>query len=89
MITKELVFTNELGMHARIASRVANEARRFNCAITSEENGKELNLKKVIDVIMIKAKCGDKQMISFDGEDEVEAAFAFEKMFLDKFEESR
>jgi len=88
MITRKLEVRNELGMHARVASRIVREARKFNSSVIVKKACKEYDLKNVTVVITVNAKCGDVLTVEFDGDDEASAAEAFEALFLNKFGEN-
>ena len=87
MTVKVFEVLNELGFHARVASRIVREARNFDSSIIVHRNGRAFDMKNVTGVIMTGAKNGDSVAIEFDGADEVEAASAFEDLFLSKFGE--
>ena len=87
MITKELEVQNELGIHARVASRIVREAKRFLCSVTARKGTESYNFKNVTGVISINAKKGAVITVEFDGPDEKEASEAFEALFANKFGE--
>jgi phosphocarrier protein len=87
MIIKQLKIQNELGFHARVASRIVRETKQFNSSITVKKEGKDFNLKNVTGVITVNAKNGDILSVVFDGDDEADAAEAIETLFLKKFGE--
>jgi phosphocarrier protein len=87
MIIKQLKVQNELGFHARVASRIVREAKRFSSSITVKKEGKDFNLKNVTGVITVNAKNGDILSVEFDGDDEAGAAETIESLFLNKFGE--
>ena len=87
VITKQLEVTNELGLHARVASRIVREARKFQSSVLVQKEGKVFDLKNVTGVITVNAKRGDILTIEFDGDDEENAADAMEVLFNDRFGE--
>jgi phosphocarrier protein len=87
VITKQLEVTNELGLHARVASRIVREARKFQSSALVHKEGKVFDLKNVTGVITVNAKRGDILTIEFDGDDEENAADAMEILFNDRFGE--
>ena len=87
MITKEFEVRNELGFHARVASRIVREIRAFSSSVTVKKEGRDFNLKNVTGVITVNAKNGDVLTIEIDGEDEESAAAALELLFIRKFGE--
>jgi len=87
MLTKQFEVLNELGLHARVASRIVREARKFESSVTVQKEGRPYNLKNVTGVITVNAKKGDILTIEFEGDDEETAAAAVEALFLNKFGE--
>lgn len=87
MVTKKLEVVNELGLHARVASRIVREARKFQSSVIVQKEGKAYDLKNVTGVITVNAKKGDILDVEFDGDDELQAAEVMEKLFADKFGE--
>jgi len=87
MVIKQLEILNELGIHARVASRIVREARIFSSSIAAKKEGKVFDFKNVTGVITVNAKRGDILDMEFDGADEEAASMAFEKLFADKFGE--
>ena len=78
---KEFTYTitDEMGIHARPAGLLVKEAASFPCAITIGKGGKDVDLKRILGVMSLGAKCGEEITIKCDGEREDEAAEAIEK----------
>ncbi len=87
MVIKELTVLNELGIHARVASKLVRCSKNFNCSINARKGGKLFDLKNVLGVMTINAKNGEVVLIEFNGSDEEAAAVEIEKLFADKFGE--
>ena len=87
MVTKQLEVMNELGLHARVASRIVREMRKFQSSVIVQKEGKSFDLKNVTGVITCNAKRGDILTVEFAGEDEMAAAEAVEQLFFNKFGE--
>jgi len=87
MIIKQLEVINELGLHARVASRIVREARKFQSSVIVQKAGKPYDLKNVTGVITVNAKKGDILTVEFIGDDEDIASCAMETLFLNKFGE--
>ena len=87
MLTEQFEVLNELGLHARVASRIVREVRKFNSSIIVKKEGKDYNLGNVTGVITVNAKKGDILDIEFNGDDEESAANAVRGLFLNKFGE--
>lgn len=87
MLTKNLEVVNELGLHARVASRIVREARKFDSSVIVKKDGRDFDLKNVTGVITVNAKMGDVLAVEFEGSDEDAAAEAIEILFRNKFGE--
>jgi len=87
MITGQYEVLNELGFHARVASRIVREVRKFQCSVIMKKGDKDFDLKNVTGVIMSNAKRGDVVMIEFDGEDDEAAEQGMRQLFENKFGE--
>jgi phosphocarrier protein len=87
VVAKELEVTNELGLHARVASRVTRAARGFKSSVTVQKSGKAFDLKNVTGVLTVNARKGDILTVEFEGEDEKAAAEAIAELFAAKFGE--
>ena len=87
MITRQFEVLNELGLHARVASRIVRESRKFESSVIVKKNGRDYDLKNVTGVITSNAKNGDILTVEFNGADEVDAAEGLEMLFRIKFGE--
>lgn len=87
MIIKELKVLNELGIHARVASKLVRCAKSFKCSVNARKGGELFDFKNVFGVMTINAKCGELVLVEFDGIDEDAAAKEIERLFEDKFGE--
>jgi phosphocarrier protein HPr len=88
MITKELKILNELGIHARVASRIVRCASSFASSIYAKKESGLFDLKTVLGVMTLNAKCGESLLIEIEGSDETEAANTIEELFAIKFGEN-
>jgi len=87
MITRQLEVLNELGFHARVASRIVREVRKFESSVIIKKNNRDFDLKNVTGVITSNVKRGDVVTIEFNGADEEAAAEGLEILFKNKFGE--
>lgn len=87
MIKKTLRILNELGIHARVSSRITSCCARYKSRMEAVKDGKRYNIKNVLGVMTLNAKFGDAVTVEIEGEDEEEAAAAIEKLFAEKFGE--
>lgn len=89
MLERSVGVTNALGLHARAAAQLVRMANRFGCRVTVKrhDNGVWANAKSILSVLHLAAAFGVQLSIITDGDDELEAADAIEKLFLDQFDE--
>lgn len=80
MKTIEYVITDALGLHARpagiLVKQIGGYASKVN--IKNLENGKEVDAKRIIGVMSLGVKCGNKIQLTIDGSDEETAAAEIE-----------
>ncbi|AHI53505.1 phosphocarrier protein Hpr [Spiroplasma sabaudiense Ar-1343] len=70
---------DKVGLHARPASVLAKEASKFQSEIKIKSEGKEGNLKSIMNVMALAIKSGAEITIEATGADEKEAIAAIEK----------
>jgi len=87
MYTEQFEVRNELGFHARVASRIVREVRKFDSSIIVKKDGKDYDLKNVTSVLLTNAKRGDILTVEFVGSDEEAAAQGLKLLFENKFGE--
>ena len=87
MITRQFEVVNELGLHARVASRIVRETRKFESSVIVKKDGRVFDLKNVTGVITSNTKRGEILTIEFNGSDEIVAAEGLELLFKNKFGE--
>jgi phosphocarrier protein len=83
----KLQIMNELGMHARAATKFVQTANRFQSAITVEKDGQEVNGKSIMGVLMLVAAKGSFITVKSQGDDADEALAALASLVKDKFGE--
>ncbi len=74
-----------LGIHARPAGQLVQEAQKYNSEIIIEKDGKTANLKKVLMLMGLNVKCGDDISVTVSGADENTAAPMLEAFFRAHF----
>ena len=72
------IITDELGIHARPAGQLVKEASNFKCKIEAGTPNKMVDARRIMGVMGLAVKKGDVLTMSFDGEDESEAAKVIE-----------
>ena len=73
-----------VGIHARPATVVMQEAKKFQSTIMAKCNGKTADLKRIFTIMALCAKCGDVLDVEVSGPDEVEAAAAVKQALESK-----
>ena len=87
MIKADILIRNKLGLHARAAAKLVKLASQFNCHIMLGRDGREVNAKSIMGVMMLAAARGTSVTITADGADEATAIAAVEALIDDKFGE--
>ena len=87
MQRREVEVINKLGLHARASAKLTQAAGKFPCAIHLSRNGKRVNAKSIMGVMMLAAGLGSTVEIETDGPEEEAAMEALVKLFADKFGE--
>lgn len=86
-VEKVVYIQNKLGLHARPAALLVQEATRFKSKIELEVDDTRVNGKSIMGVMMLAAAHGSKVTISAEGDD-AEAAVEKVKALIDsRFDE--
>ena len=88
MIKRPIRITNKLGLHARASAKLTQTASNFQSAIVIARNGRRVNAKSIMGVMMLAAGLGSVVELEADGPDEADAMASLEKLFADKFGEA-
>jgi phosphocarrier protein len=80
---------NELGLHARAATKLVQLASRFPCDVTVTKDGHEVNGKSIMGVLMLVASKGTTVIVRAKGQRAAEAVAAIGKLIDDKFGEDK
>ncbi len=83
----EAQITNKLGLHARASAKLTQLASGFPCEVWLERNGRRVNAKSIMGVMMLAAAKGSTITIDTIGEDADEALEAILALIADKFGE--
>ena len=89
MIRTTLVISNRLGLHARASAKLTKLASSFACEIFMSRNGRRVNAKSIMGIMMLAAGLGSEVELETDGVDEAEAAAALAALVNDKFGEGQ
>jgi phosphocarrier protein HPr len=87
MIKETVPIINKLGLHARAAAKLVSTATRYSSEIKVVRNGKEVDGKSIMSVMMLAASCGTDVDIIVEGADEEIAITALKELIADRFGE--
>ncbi len=83
----EVEIVNKLGLHARASAKLTQLASKFSCQVWMERNGRRINAKSSMGVMMLAASKGSKVLLETEGQDAQEAMDALVALIADKFGE--
>ncbi len=89
MIEKDITIINQLGLHARAATKLASTAGRFACTIRTGRNGKMVDAKSVMSLMLLAACKGTTLSFQFHGDDEDDAYEAVLTLIENRFGEEK
>ena len=88
MLQREVEIINKLGLHARASARLTQVAGRFGADVWLSRNGRRVNAKSIMGVMMLAAAKGSTIVIETEGPDEAEAMQALEALIANRFDEA-
>ncbi|MDO9365047.1 MAG: HPr family phosphocarrier protein [Methylotenera sp.] len=87
MISKELEIVNKLGLHARASTKLTQTASKFSSEIWITRNGRRVNAKSIMGVMMLAAAKGAVVTLETNGPDEEAAMEALTALIAGYFGE--
>lgn len=87
MIKEQITIINKLGLHARAAAKLISTTGRFGCNTRITKDGREVDAKSIMAVMMLAAAKGTELSITTEGEDEVAAMHAIRTLINNRFDE--
>jgi phosphocarrier protein len=78
---------NKLGLHARASAKLTKLAASFPCDVFMSRNGRRVNAKSIMGVMMLAAGMGTEIEIETDGEAEQDAMTQLRALIDDRFGE--
>ena len=73
MQQRDVEIINKLGLHARPSARLTQLASSFRSNVFMARNGRRVNAKSIMGVMMLAAAKGSTVTLETEGEDEMEA----------------
>ena len=89
MIKQAVTISNKLGLHARASAKLTKLAGGFRCDVHMARNGRRVNAKSIMGVMMLAAGMGSEVEVETDGEDEQAALAAIVALIESKFGEDQ
>ncbi len=83
----EAQIVNKLGLHARASAKLTQLAGGYPCEIWMERNGRRINAKSIMGVMMLAAGKGSSVTIDCEGEQAEEALQALLDLVANRFGE--
>lgn len=87
MPNAEVLIINKLGLHARASAKLSQLASTFGCEIWLTRNGRRVNAKSIMGVMMLAAGKGSSVLIEAEGGDADAALAALQDLIAKKFGE--
>ena len=89
MIKSTLTISNKLGLHARASAKLTKLAGSYKCEVFMSRNGRRVNAKSIMGVMMLAAGIGTEVEVETEGSDEQAAMNAIAALVNDKFGEGQ
>lgn len=83
----EAQIINKLGLHARASAKLTQIASSFGADVWLERNGRRVNAKSIMGVMMLAAAQGSSIVVETSGRDEDAAMKAILELIADRFGE--
>ena len=88
MPVSEIEIINKLGLHARASAKLSQLAAQFPCEILLSRNGRQINAKSIMGVMMLAAGIGSTVTLETVGDQADEAMQALTELINNRFGES-
>lgn len=89
IFARTVVVVNQLGLHARPAARLAQEAQNFDAEISVVCDDQEVDAKSILDILTLAAAQGSTLELRADGGDAEAALDCLEELFKTRFGEEK
>ncbi len=87
MVSQTVTVVNQLGMHARAAAKFVHLATKYQAQVRVARDGREMDGKSIMGILLLAAARGMDVTISADGSDEGEAVAALAALVASGFED--
>jgi phosphocarrier protein len=87
MPVAQIEIINKLGLHARASAKLSQLAAQFPCEILLSRNGRQINAKSIMGVMMLAAGIGSTVTLETVGDQADEAMQALTELINNRFGE--
>jgi phosphocarrier protein len=87
MLQQDELIINKLGLHARASAKLTQLASQFPCEVWISRNGRRINAKSIMGVMMLAAAKGATITIETNGDREQDAMNGLSALINDYFGE--
>jgi phosphocarrier protein len=87
VLSAELLIVNKLGLHARASAKLTQVANGFKCDVWLSRNGRRVNAKSIMGVMMLAAGKGASIKVEAEGADADAALAALRELIAGRFGE--
>ncbi|AKC69289.1 MULTISPECIES: HPr family phosphocarrier protein [Pandoraea] len=87
MLRQETTIVNKLGLHARASAKLTQLAAKFQSEVWLTRNGRRINAKSIMGVMMLAAGIGSTVEVETEGSDEAQAMKEILDLIANKFGE--
>ncbi|EON14440.1 MULTISPECIES: HPr family phosphocarrier protein [Pandoraea] len=87
MLRQETTIVNKLGLHARASAKLTQLAAKFQSEVWLTRNGRRINAKSIMGVMMLAAGIGSTVEVETEGADEQQAMDEILALIANKFGE--
>jgi phosphocarrier protein len=84
---RQIEIVNKLGLHARASAKLTQLAGKYKSEVWISRDGRRVNAKSIMGVMMLAAAKGSTVMLETDGPDEHEAIDAIVQLIESRFDE--
>ncbi len=88
MVSQQITIINKLGLHARAASKLVNQACKFESDVYIDKQGHRVNAKSIMGVMMLAASKGTEVTLEAEGTDEQVCLNAMVELINNRFDEA-
>jgi phosphocarrier protein len=87
LVKRDVEIVNRLGLHARASAKVTQTAAKFSSDVFMTRNGRRINAKSIMGVMMLAAPKSSLVTLEVSGADEKDAMAALVQLIADRFGE--